>query len=169
MSPANIFQIQLIFGYIAWLFCFAVYIWPWLKSLSRTDAQRAIAVLHSFRFEGLVFILPGIVGSLPPAFAVPAAYGDFATSILAILALLTFRLRPLYWLFVVAFNVVGTLDLILNYYHAVQVGLPDMAGQLGTAYVIPIIYVPILAITHVAAFYLMLRPSVSNDQSVMEN
>jgi hypothetical protein len=33
-----------------------------------------------------------------------------------------------------------------------------LAGQLGAAYVIPIIYVPLLMITHVAAFYLLLRP-----------
>jgi hypothetical protein len=33
-----------------------------------------------------------------------------------------------------------------------------VAGQLGAAYVIPIIYVPALMITHVAAFYLLLRP-----------
>jgi len=33
-----------------------------------------------------------------------------------------------------------------------------MAGQLSATYAIPIIYVPILMITHVAAFYLLLRP-----------
>jgi hypothetical protein len=33
-----------------------------------------------------------------------------------------------------------------------------MAGQLGAAYVIPVIYVPALMITHAAAFYLLLRP-----------
>ena len=33
-----------------------------------------------------------------------------------------------------------------------------MAGQLGAAYVIPIIYVPLLMITHVVAFYWLARP-----------
>ena len=75
------------------------------------------------------------------------------------LALLTVRMRPLFWLFVVAFNLVGVVDLLLDYFHATQVGLPALAGQLGAAYVIPIIYVPLLMITHVAAFYLLLlRP-----------
>jgi hypothetical protein len=50
------------------------------------------------------------------------------------------------------------IDLILDYYHAIQVGLPAMAGQLGATYAIPIIYVPVLMITHVVAFYLVLRP-----------
>src|SRR3984957_9612218 len=124
------------------------------------EAKRAIATLHSFRFFGLVFILPGVVGpNLPAAgFATFAAYWDLATGVLAILALLTVRIRPLFWLFVAAFNVVGVVDLILDYYHAIQVGLPAMAGQLGATYAIPIIYVPLLMITHVAAFYLLLRP-----------
>jgi hypothetical protein len=60
--------------------------------------------------------------------------------------------------FVVAFNVVGTIDIIVDYYHAVQVSLPAMAGQLGAAYAIPIIYVPVLMITHVIALYLLVRP-----------
>jgi hypothetical protein len=38
---------------------------------------------------------------------------------------------------VVAFNLVKTVDIILNYYHAVHVGLPALAGQLGAAYAIP--------------------------------
>jgi hypothetical protein len=60
-------------------------------------------------------------------------------------------------MFVVAFNVVGVADLILDYYHAIQTGLPALAGQLGATYAIPIIYVPTLMITHITAFYLLLR------------
>ena len=111
--------------------------------MDRFDAQRAIATLHSFRFFGLVFILPGVVGpNLPAGFATFAAYGDFATGVLAMLALLTVRIRPLFWFFVVAFNLVGATDIILDYYHAIRVGLPALAGQLGATYAIPIIYVP---------------------------
>ncbi len=73
------------------------------------------------------------------------------------LALLTIRIRPLFWLFVVGFNLVGVVDLIFDYYHATQVGLPALAGQLGAGYAIPVLYVPVLMITHIAAFYLLLR------------
>src|SRR5580700_6666103 len=158
MFPETLFRIHLVFGYVAWLLCFGAYIWPRLKSMDRVEAHRAIATLHSFRFFGLVFMLPGVVGNLPAGFATFAAYGDFATGLLAILALLTVRIRPLFWLFVVAFNLMGVVDLIVDYYHATQVGLPALAGQLGAAYAIPIIYVPVLMITHVVAFYLLLRP-----------
>jgi hypothetical protein len=159
MSSETLFGIQLVFGYVAWLLCFAVYVWPRLKAMDRFDAQRAIATLHSFRFFGLVFILPGILGpDLPAGFATFAAYGDFATGVLAILALLTARIRPLFWSFVVAFNLVGPTDIIIDYYHAIRVGVPAVAGQLGATYAIPVIYVPLLMITHFVAFYLLLRP-----------
>jgi hypothetical protein len=154
MSPATVFQIHLVLGYVPWLLCFAAYVWPWLRSLDPVEAHRAIATLHSFRFFGLVFIVPGVVGAgLPAGFAAFAAYGDFTTGLLAMLALLTVRMRSLFWSFVVAFNVVGASDILIDYYHGNQVGLPALAGQLGAAYAIPIIYVPLLMITHVVAFY----------------
>ncbi len=158
MSPETIFNVHLILGYVAWLLCFGVYVLPRLKSMDLIAAQRAIATLHSFRFFGLVFILPGVIGNLPANFATFAAYWDLATGVLAMLALLTVRIRPLFWVFVAAFNLVGAVDLILDYYHAIQAGIPALAGQMGAAYAIPIIYVPLLMITHITAFYLLLRP-----------
>lgn len=157
MTPSNIFDLHLVLGYVAWLLAFGAYVWPRLKAMDAVAAQRAIATLHSFRFFGLVFILPGVVGTLPSTFANFAAWGDFATGILAIVALMTIRIPALFWLFVVAFNVVGVADLLVDYYNATRLGLADAAGQLGTTYAIPIIYVPILMITHVAAFILLAR------------
>jgi len=166
MSTETLFRIHLVLGYVAWLLFFGVYVWPWLKRLDPFEAHRAIATLHSFRFFGLIFILPGVVGpNLPADFATFAAYGDFATGVLAMLALLTVRVRPLFWLFVVAFNLVGAADLVVDYYHATRIGLPAMAGELGSGYIIPIIYVPVLMITHAAAFYLLVRdrPKLARD------
>jgi hypothetical protein len=161
MPSQVVFPLQLVLGYVACLLCFSVYAFPRIKLMDPVDAQRAIATLHSFRFFGLVFILPGVVGpNLPAGFATFAAYGDLATGVLAMLALFTVRIRPLFWLFVVVFNLVGVSDLVLDYYHAIQLGLPAVAGQLGATYAIPIIYVPMLMITHIVAFYLLLRPRV---------
>jgi hypothetical protein len=162
MSPETVFRIHLALGYVAWLLCFGVYIWPRLKAMDHLEAQRAIATLHSFRFFGLVFILPGVIGpKLPADFASFAAYADFATGLLAMAALLTVRMRPLFWLLVVAFNVVGAGDILIDYYHATQINLPAIAGELGATYAIPILYVPILMITHVVAFYLLLRSQLA--------
>jgi uncharacterized membrane protein len=158
MLVSTIFQIQLVLGYVPWLLGVGAYAWPRLKAMDRVDAQRVIATLHSFRFFGLIFLVPGVVGpNLPVDFAAFAAYGDFATGLLAMLALLTSRVRPLFWLFVVAFNIVGAVDIIGDYYHGTVLGIADWAGQLGAGYAIPIIYVPVLVITHVVAFYLLAR------------
>jgi hypothetical protein len=159
MSPATVFQIHLALGYVPWLLWFGAYGWPRLRAMDRVEAHRAIATLHSFRFFGLVFIVPGVVGpNLPEGFASFAAYGDFATGLLAMLALLTVRLRAAFWPSVIAFNLVGAVDIVVDYYHGTQLGLAALAGELGATYAIPIVYVPILMITHVAAFILLARP-----------
>lgn len=159
MKPEVIFDLQLVLGYVPWLLVCGAYVWPRLWSVDRVSAHRAIAVLHSFRFYGLVFLLPGVVGTgLPAGFSQLAAYGDLATGVLAMLALFAVRLRPMFWLLVVAFNLVGAADILLDYAHGVEFGLGAVAGELGAAYVIPIVYVPLLLITHVTALALLVRP-----------
>jgi hypothetical protein len=166
MSPAIIFNLHLVLGYVAWLLCFSAYLWPKLKAMDGVEAQRSIAILHSFRFFGLVFLIPGVVGrNLPADFATFAAYGDFATGILALLALLTIRIKPLFWSLVVAFNLAGAIDILVGYYHGVRLSLPAVSGELGSTYAIVIVYVPILMITHVAAFYLLLRHQPATAQA----
>src|SRR6185312_4929185 len=98
MSPETIFRIQLILGYVAWLLCFRAYFMPRLRSMDMVAAQRAIATLRRFRFFGLVCILPGVVGNLPASFAPFAAYWDLATGVLDMLARLTVRSRPVFWM-----------------------------------------------------------------------
>lgn len=156
MSPETIFQFQLVLGYAPWLLLFGTYLWPRLKVMGPVEAQRAIATLHSFRFFGLVFLVPGVVGAnLPTGFATFSAYGDLATGLLATAALLSIRIRPLFWSLVVAFNLAGVIDIVIDYYHGTQLGLAAHAGELGAAYAIPILFVPVLMITHAAAFYLL--------------
>ncbi len=159
MLPETLFPLHLVLGYVACLLCFRTYALPRLRSMGKFEAQRVIATIHSFRFFGLVFILPGVVGpNLPVGFAAFAAYGDLATGVLALLALLAARMRPLFWVLVAAFNLVGVADLLMDYYHAIHLNLPAQAGQLGAAYVIPILYVPMLMITHMVSLYWLLCP-----------
>src|SRR5262249_1382257 len=138
MSPQIIFDLHLVSGYVAWLLCFRVYVWPRLKSADGIEAQRAIATLHSFRFFGLVFILPGFVGpNLPAAFATFVAYGLFAPGLLALLVFFPVGFRPIFCFFVVAFTLVGAIDLVLDYYPPPRLTPPAIAGQLGAGYAIP--------------------------------
>ncbi len=115
-----------------------------------------LATLHSFRFFGLVFILPGVVGTLPGSFARFAAYGDLQRGCWP--SRVTRSDPSSFRALVVAFNIVGAADILIDYYHATVAGLPFVAGQLGAAYAIPVLYVPLLMITHGLAFYLLLRP-----------
>src|ERR1700744_1427779 len=128
MSAETIFRTHLVLGYVAWLLCFGAYIWPWLRSMERDEALRAIATLHSFRFFGLVFFLPGVTGDRFStdfsAFSNFYAWGDFATGLLAILGLLAFIVRPLFLAFVVAFNLVGIIYLLGDYSLATLANLP---------------------------------------------
>jgi hypothetical protein len=159
MLARDIFNIDMALGYLAWALCIATYVWPRLRTMDRVEAHRAIATFNSFRFFGLVFLLPGFVGpNLPQGFATPVAYGDLVTALLAIFALLTVRVRYLFWPLVWAFNLVGLADLVNATARAVSVDLPSVAGQLGAGYAIPMLYVPALFWMHLLALWLLLRP-----------
>src|SRR5215831_15343233 len=49
MSAETVFRIQLVLGYVAWLLCFSVYIWPRLKTMDRYDAR--VQSLHCTAFD----------------------------------------------------------------------------------------------------------------------
>ncbi|MGE5112330.1 MAG: hypothetical protein ACM3JB_15810 [Acidobacteriaceae bacterium] len=155
MSPQLIFFTSVAFSFIAWVIVASRYIWPKLRSLDRTEALRPILMLHSFRFFGLVFLVSGVVSpELPASFAHPAAYGDLIAAILAILAILTLSSgvgSAVTWIF----NLWGTADLLNAFYQGNHAALQP--GQLGATYIIPTIVVPLLLITHVLAFRILLQ------------
>ena len=88
MSAPALFGISVAFSFVVWGIIASRYIWPTLGRRIGADAVRPILLLHGFRFVGLAFLVPGVVSpGLPAAFARPAAYGDLATAILALLAI----------------------------------------------------------------------------------
>src|SRR5215472_17327147 len=94
MPVAALFGISVALSFVAWGVVAKQYIWPALRNRPRADALRPILLLHAFRFVGLAFLIPGVVSpDLPADFARPAAYGDLATAILALLAFATLRSR----------------------------------------------------------------------------
>ena len=123
MSPQAIFGISVLMGFVVWGMIGARYVWPALRDRPRTEALRPLLFLHAFRFVGLAFLVPGVVSSeLPPAFAQPAAYGDLATSILALLAIAMLGSR-LGTIIVWVFNIVGTVDLLNAFYQGDRMGV----------------------------------------------
>ena len=76
MESKLAFFVSIIFSLIAWGMVAARYIWPELRIRQRAEALRPLLILHSFRFVGLAFLVPGVVSpDLPSAFARSAAYG----------------------------------------------------------------------------------------------
>jgi len=142
------------FSFIAWGIVTARYIWPELRLRQRAEALRPVLILHSFRFIGLAFLVPGVVSpDLPSAFAHSAAYGDIIAAILALLALISLPNAPgvvIAWIF----SLWGTADLFNAFYQANHAGL--VAGQLGAAFFLPTLIVPLLLITHGLAFRILL-------------
>src|SRR5215467_2377385 len=153
MQSQFAFFVSIAFSVIAWGVVAARYIWPELRLRSQAEALRPLLILHSFRFIGLAFLVPGVVSpGLPSAFANSAAYGDVIAAILAVLALIMLPGRSgvvMAWIF----NVWGTADLFNAFYQANHAGL--MAGQLGATYFIPTFIVPLLLITHGLGFRIL--------------
>jgi len=84
------FFVSIAFSFIAWGIVTARYIWPELRLRPRAEALRPLLMLHSFRFIGLAFLVPGVVSpNLPPTFAHSAGCGDIIAAILAVLTLIS--------------------------------------------------------------------------------
>ena len=149
------FFVSIAFSLIAWGIVAARYIWPKLRLRQRVEALRPLLILHSFRFIGLAVLVPGVVSpDLPPAFAHSAAYADIIAALFALLSLLLLRSAAglvAVWIF----NLWGTADLLNSFYQGPHAGL--LAGQLGSAYFIPTLVVPLLLITHGLAFRILLQ------------
>jgi hypothetical protein len=155
MQTQLAFFVSIAFSLIAWGIVAARYIWPELRLRPRVEALRPLLIFHSFRFVGLAFLVPGVVSpDLPPAFAHSAAYGDLVAAILALLALISLPSASgvvIAWIF----NLWGTADLFNAFYQANHAGL--LAGQLGAAFFLPTLVVPLLLITHGLVFRILLQ------------
>jgi hypothetical protein len=158
MRPRALFGISVILSFISWGIIARRYIWPALRRVARVEALRRLLLLHTFRFVGLAFVIPGVVSpDLPVAFARPAAYGDLSTAILALLAIATSG-STLGIILAWAFNILGSADLLYAFYQGNRVHLDSAPGLQGAAYFIPTVLVPLLLTTHVLVFLLLLRP-----------
>jgi hypothetical protein len=160
--PTNaVFGLSTLMAFVAFGIVTRLYIGPWLARISREDALIALAIPHAFRFIGLSFLVPGVVSpSLPPAFAVPAAYGDLGATVLAIVAIWAIVGRrswamAIFWVF----NLWGTIDLVYAFVAGATVRMEP--GSLGATFFIPTLIVPALLVTHGLMFWLLLRPRQS--------
>ncbi len=153
MTPQAIFVLQFLLSLVVTGLLARWTLAPWLDSLPQRKALFWLTVPHAFRHIGMVFLVPGVVAEpLPEGFAVPAAYGDLVTGLLALLALILLRKSlagalALVWLF----NVVGTVDLLNALRHV------NVVQGFGATWYIPTMFVPVLLVTHFMIFVRLLK------------
>ena len=158
MTTAALFGLSILMNFVASGILTKLYILPRLRVMNREEALLPLVAPHMFRFVGLSFLVPGVVStSLSTDFARPAAYGDLATALLAVIAVLALSARaswalPIVWIF----NLWGTIDLLYAIYQG-QIGVRIDPGSLGAAFYIPTVVVPPLLVTHGLIFWLLLR------------
>ena len=147
-----------------------LYVWPWLRTARPNQALALLVAPHLFlRFIGLSVLVPGVVAaSLPPAFAVPAAYGDLVAGLLAIFATLGLA-RQAAWAgaAVWSFNIWGAADFI---YAGIQgVRFLPTPGALGAAFFVPTAIVPPLLVTHALIFVMLIRAALAQRITTSSN
>ena len=153
MDTLAIFGLQFVLSLVVWGLIAKWLVAPWIETKSPHDALFWLTLPHAFRYMGMVFLVPGVVARpLPGAFAIPAAYGDLVTAVLALLALIALRTGwgralALVWLF----NIVGTVDLLNALRQA------NVVVDFGAAWYIPTWFVPLLLVTHFMIFARLLK------------
>ena len=148
MDIMAIFGTQFVLSVIVFSLIARWYVSPWLASQPVRDGLMILLFPHALRHLGLIFVLPAFVeDQLDNSFANLAAYGDLASGLMALLALVLLRMQlksaiPLVWLF----NIVGTLDLVNALRQA------EVVPYLGVSWLVPTFVVPVLLVTHFMIF-----------------
>jgi len=159
MEPIVLFGIQftlalVAYGLIAWW-----YVAPRLSRLPREVALAPVLWVHAFRIVGGTILAPGAVAaSVPAEFRTMIGYGDMATAVLALVALVALRFRlsaaiALVWLCLG----VGLLDTVNAIIQSMRFSVFNEA--LGVNWVIVTMYVPALLVSSVLIFIQLRRRS----------
>jgi hypothetical protein len=158
METIEIFGVQFVLSVIVFALIAKWYAAPWLADKTTHVALGLLILPHAFRHIGLTFLTPaGVDAAMPSTFANAAAYGDFISGLLAILALVALRRNwaaaiGLVWIF----SIVGSVDLLNALRQAEAV--PHFAA----AWYIPTFLVPLLVVTHVMVFVRLLSRRVES-------
>jgi hypothetical protein len=132
------------------------YVAPRLSRLPLELALTPLLWVHAFRIVGGTILAPGAVGpGVPTEFREMIGYGDLATALLALLALIALRTRhpralAVVWLCVT----VGMLDTVNAIIQSMRFSV--FTYPLGVNWVIVTIYVPALLVSSLLIFMQLL-------------
>ena len=159
MEPIVLFGIQFTLALAAYSLIAWWHVAPRLSRLPRYEALALVIWVHAFRIVGATILAPGAVAAAVPAeFRTMIGYGDMATAVLALTALVALRFRvsgaiTLVWLCLA----VGLLDTVNAIIQSIRFSVFDYA--LGVNWVIVTMYVPVLLVSTVLIFTQLRRSS----------
>ena len=158
MPPIVLFGIQFTFSLVAYALIAWWYAVPRLSRLPREVALVPLVWIHAFRIVGGTILAPGAVDAgVPSDFRTMIGYGDMATALVALVALIALRRGlpvaiPLIWLGLT----VGLLDTVNAIIQSMRYSV--FTYGLGVNWVIVTMYVPALVVSSVLIF-IQLRKS----------
>lgn len=161
MEPIVLFGIQFTFFLVAYSLIAWWYGAPRLARLPREVALVPLVWIHAFRMVGGTILAPGSVDAAVPAeFRSMIGFGDMATAVLALVALVALRARwsgaiALVWLCLT----VGLLDTVNAIIQSMRFSV--FTHGLGFNWVIVTTYVPALLVSSVLIFIQLRRPARS--------
>ena len=147
IEPVILFGIQFTLSLAAYALIALWYVEPRLSRLPRELALVPLLWPHVFRIVGGTILAPGAAGpGVPLEFRTMIGYGDLATAVLALVAVIALRTRrpganALVWLCVT----VGMLDTVNAIVQSVRFNV--FTYSLGVNWVIVTIYVPALLVS----------------------
>jgi hypothetical protein len=158
MPPIVLFGVQFTFSLAAYALIAWWYVSPRLSRIPRELALVPLVWVHVFRIVGGTILAPGAVEAAVPAdFRTMIGYGDMATALLALLALVALRVRwrgavALVWICIA----VGLLDTVNAIIESMRYSVFTYA--LGVNWVIVTMYVPALLVSTVLIVIQLRRP-----------
>jgi len=159
VEPIVLFGIQFTFCLVAYALIAWWYGVPRLSALPRELALVPLVWIHAFRIVGGTILAPGSVdAAVPMDFRTMIGYGDMATAVLALLALVALRTHwrgaiALVWL-CLAVGMVDTVNAIIQ-----SMRFSVFTHGLGLNWVIVTTYVPALLVSSLLIFIQLRRPS----------
>jgi hypothetical protein len=158
VAPIVLFSLQFTFSLAAYTFAGWWYVAPRLSLMPREAALVPLIWVHVFRIAGGTILAPGAVdNAVPLDFRTMIGFGDVATALLALVALIALRLRFRYALALVwLFLAVGAIDTVNAIIESMRYSV--FTHALGFNWVIVTVYVPALLVSSVLIFIHLRRP-----------
>jgi hypothetical protein len=129
----------------------------WVLSLP----MRAMILFHAVRFVGFYFLILYRRGELPFAFAVPGGVGDILVATTALIVAGLLMNNPFAGRVVLAWNLLGAIDILLVVISAARLGLADPGSMVALTRLplslLPMFIVPLIIFSHVMIFYRLSR------------